>query len=127
MAGRERILGSVFLTPLLAVCGCASTPTGTPVQQQDAPAVTVYAPGALVPSQYKLVRRIWIDSWWRDAFWVPTFSSEADAIAAMTREAVKVGATGLVNVACTWGADPIRRAPTFVMAMRYSCRIDRLC
>jgi hypothetical protein len=97
MAAMERTRGSYFLTLLLAVCGCASTPA----PQQGIAEVTVYPPGVLVPSQYRLVRRIWVDSWWRTAFWIPTFPTETDAIAAMKREAAKMGATGLVNVACT--------------------------
>ncbi|HTP45318.1 MAG TPA: hypothetical protein VMQ50_00165 [Casimicrobiaceae bacterium] len=83
----------------LAVCllwGCASAP---PSEIKAAGDVKVYDGGNLPPNQYDVVRRIWVDSW-RSAFWLPTYPSEGEAVAALKAEASRAGADGLVNVAC---------------------------
>jgi uncharacterized protein YbjQ (UPF0145 family) len=45
------------------------------------------------------VRYIWTGSW-RSAFWLPTYSSEAEGIASLQQEAARLGANGLINVSC---------------------------
>jgi len=94
-------LSSRFSAPIaVALClltGCASAPqSGTERSGAD---VKVYQSGKLVPSQYEVVRRVWVDSW-RSAFLVPTYPSEAEGIAALQTEAARVGADGLINVVC---------------------------
>ena len=75
--------------------------------------VKVYAPDDLAPSQYEIVRQLWVDSW-STAFRMPTYSSEADGIASMQIEAGHLGADGLINAYCvdrgysnwTWNSRP---------------------
>jgi hypothetical protein len=84
----------------LAVCvlaGCASAPQGG-VETQAAE-VKVYEPEQLAQAQYELVRYLWVDTW-RAAFWLPSYSSEAEGIASLQAEAARLGANGLINVSC---------------------------
>ena len=66
--------------------------------QKNAPEVRIYQSG-LNPGRYELVSHLWIDSW-RTAFWLPTYPSQAEAIAALQTEAARLGADGLVGVSC---------------------------
>ncbi len=84
----------------VAVCvlsGCASTPQ-SPVEGR-ATEVPIYESSALHAGQYQVVRRLWGDSW-RSAFWLPTFPSEAEAVASLQMEAARLGANGLIYVYC---------------------------
>jgi len=84
----------------VAVClfpGCASVPQGG--VEIAATEVKVYGSGSLTVSQYEVVRRLWADSS-RAAFWLPTYSSEAEGIASLQTEAGSLGAEGLINVIC---------------------------
>ena len=67
--------------------------------EQRAPEVKIYKLSDPNTSQYEVVSRPWVDSW-RSAFWVPTFPSQEQAIAALQTEAARRGADGLVNVIC---------------------------
>jgi len=77
--------------------GCASVPQSG--VERTPSEVKVYETGQLSVSQYQVVRRIWMDSW-RASFRLPTYSSEADGIAALQAEAGRLGADGLINVNC---------------------------
>ena len=101
----------------VAVCmllGCASTPQSS--NERPAAEVKVYQPDQLLPSQYKVVRYLWVDSW-RAAFWLPSYSSESEGIASLQSAAKRLGANGLINVSCIdqgrsiW---PWRREPSIV-------------
>lgn len=65
--------------------------------QKTAPEVRIYP--SLNPGRYELVSHLWIDSW-RTAFWLPTYSTQDEAIAALQTEAARLGADGLVGVSC---------------------------
>ena len=65
--------------------------------QKSAPEVRIYQ--SLNPGRYELVSRLWIDSW-RIAFWLPTYPSQEEAIAALQTEAARRGANGLIGVSC---------------------------
>jgi hypothetical protein len=67
--------------------------------EQRARELKVYVSGEINMSRYEVVGRPWIDSW-RSAFWLPTFPSQEQAIAALQTEAARRGADGLVNVIC---------------------------
>jgi len=67
--------------------------------EQRAPQLRIYAYGEINVSRYDVVGRPWVDSW-RSAFWVPTFPSQEQAIAALQTEAARRGADGLLNVNC---------------------------
>jgi hypothetical protein len=84
----------------VAVCvlsGCASAPQSG--VERRAAEVKVYEPDQLVQGQHELVRYLWVDSW-RSAFWLPSYSSEAEGIASLQVEAARLGANGLINVSC---------------------------
>ncbi len=76
---------------------------GTSIAQSDiekrAPEVKIYKLGDPNTNQYEVVSRPWVDSW-RSAFWVPTYPSEEQAIAALQTEATRGGADALMNVTC---------------------------
>ena len=79
------------------LCGCASAPKSA--VELPASQVKVYAAGQVVQGQYEGVRYLWVDTW-RSAFMLPNAASEAAGIAALQAEAGRLGANGLVNVAC---------------------------
>jgi uncharacterized protein YbjQ (UPF0145 family) len=61
--------------------------------------VQVYNTTQLVPSQYTVVERLWIDGW-RSNLTYPTYRSVEDGIEAMREKAANAGANGLLNVMC---------------------------
>ena len=67
--------------------------------EQRARELKIYAFGEISMNRYEVVGRPWVDSW-RSAFWVPTFPSQEQAIAALQTEAARRGADGLLNVNC---------------------------
>ena len=86
---RKRI-GTLTAAALVALLpACATTQSG----------VEIYSPAQLRQREYDTVARLWVDSW-RTAFWVPTYSSRDDGIAALQDKARALGANGLINVAC---------------------------
>ena len=94
--------GSPCFTAFVSVavcvlCGCATAPRSG-VERQAAE-VKIYEPGRLAQGQYDRVRYLWVDSW-RTAFWLPTYSSEAEGIASLQAEAARLGANGLINLGC---------------------------
>lgn len=95
---RRRAAVSAVLA--FALTACASAPTATATREREAAdTVVVYPSGRLVRNQYTVLRRLWIESW-RSAFWLPTFETQDAAIANMRLEAARLGADGLVDVAC---------------------------
>jgi hypothetical protein len=87
----------LVVVALCALAGCASAPqTGVAASASE---VKVYGSDKLTASQYEFVRHLWVDSW-RGPFWLPTYPSEAEAIAALQAEAGSLGADGLINVIC---------------------------
>ncbi len=78
---------------------CAGTGIAQGVVEQRASELKIYALGEISVSRYEVVGRPWADSW-RSAFWVPTFPSQEQAIAALQTEAASRGADGLLNVNC---------------------------
>jgi hypothetical protein len=86
------VAGAVFV--LSAGAGIAQSDV-----EQRAPELKIYASGEISMSRYEVVGRPWVDSW-RSAFWLPTFPSQEQAIAALQIEAARRGADGLLNVIC---------------------------
>jgi hypothetical protein len=78
---------------------CAGTGITQGVVEQRASELKIYALGEIGVSRYEVVGRPWVDSW-RSAFWVPTFPSQEQAIAALQTEAASRGADALLNVNC---------------------------
>src|SRR5258708_2750018 len=61
--------------------------------------VKVYSPAQLRQGEYETVARLCVETW-RPRFWVPTYSSPGDGIAALQDKAAALGANGLINVDC---------------------------
>ena len=78
---------------------CAGAGIAQSDVEQRAADVKIYTLGEISSSRYDVVGRPWVDSW-RSAFWVPTFPSQEQAIAALQTEAARRGADGLLNVNC---------------------------
>ena len=91
--------------------GCASSPQNG--GESRATDVKIYESAQLAQGQYELVRYLPVDSW-RTAFWLPTYSSQAEGIASLQADATRVGANGLINVSCldhsssiwSWNREP---------------------
>lgn len=81
----------VFLLALLA--GCA---TQAPVPPEQ---VSVHESQASVTAGYKVIQRIWVDTW-ASAFVVPTYVSREEAAAAMRQKAADLGGNGVLNFGC---------------------------
>jgi uncharacterized protein YbjQ (UPF0145 family) len=77
--------------------GCASSPQNG--GEGRATEVKIYESAQLAQDQYELVRYLPVDSW-RTAFWLPTYSSQAEGIASLQAEATRLGANGLIDVSC---------------------------
>jgi len=88
-------LSAIFAGALCALCA------GAGVAQSDAAStqLKVYTFGDLTTSQYEVVGRQWGDVW-RSAFWLPTFATREQALAALHTEAARTGADALLNVYC---------------------------
>lgn len=74
----------------MLVLGCA-----TPGSDE----VRLYRSAELGQGNYETVARLWVEAG-RSAFWVPTYSSQEDGVAALRDKAAALGANGLINVAC---------------------------
>lgn len=61
--------------------------------------VKVYTPAQLRQGEYETVKRLWVETW-RPRFWVPTYSSRDEGIAALQDKAAALDANGLINVDC---------------------------
>jgi len=94
---RSSRLSALVAGAVYALCTGAGIAQGD--VEQRAPQLTIYAFGEINMSRYEIVGRPWVDSW-RSAFWVPTFPSEEQAVAALQTEAARRGADGLLNVSC---------------------------
>ncbi len=94
--GRSRFSALVAVTAYLLSTGAGLARSHV---EKRAPEIRIYKLGELTPSQYEVVSRPWVDSW-RSAFWVPTYPSEEQAIAALRTEAARRGADALMNVGC---------------------------
>ena len=68
-------------------------------QRYPADHIKVYEPGTIAPDAYRVVKRLWTETW-RSAFALPSFPDVAAAIDAMKQEAAKIGADAVTNVVC---------------------------
>jgi hypothetical protein len=86
----KRIAMLTTITLAGGLSGCAG------LKAED---VKVYSPAQLRQGEYETVKRLWVETW-RTPFWVPSYSSREDGIAAMRDKAAGLGANGLINVDC---------------------------
>ena len=91
-----RLLAILIACAALAAC---ATKSGPPLAASQ---VQVYNSTQLVPTQYKVVDHIWIDTW-KSAVTYPSFKSSDDAVQAMKEKAAKAGGTGVLNIMCEDG------------------------
>jgi len=84
-----------WMTALLVLLtgGCA-TNAPVPVEQ-----VTLHESQASAPSNYKVIQRIWVDSW-ASALFVPGYASREEAAQTMRQKAADLGGNGVLNFAC---------------------------
>jgi hypothetical protein len=61
--------------------------------------IKIYALGEINGDRYEVVGRPSADTW-RSAFWLPTYPTREQAVAALQTEAARRGADGLLNVNC---------------------------
>jgi hypothetical protein len=94
---RSSRLAALVTASACALCAGASSAQGD--IERRASDLKIYALGEISMSRYEVVGRPWVDSW-RSAFWVPTFASQEQAIAALQTEAARRGADALLNVNC---------------------------
>jgi predicted small secreted protein len=88
MSKRVASLAAVVLATVLTACAT--------IEAKD---VKVYNPAQLKQGEYETVARIWIETW-RTPFWVPSYSSRDEGIAALRDKAASLEADGLINVDC---------------------------
>src|SRR6266513_3717537 len=86
----KRIAAIVVAMSAAVLAGCAA------LKAED---VKVYTPAQLKQGEYETVKRLWVETW-RTPFWVPSYSSKEDGVAALRDKAAALGANGLINVDC---------------------------
>jgi hypothetical protein len=77
----------------LLLAGCAAT---APVPSGQ---VAVHESVTSAPVNYRVIERIWVDTW-PSAFIVPTYASREDAAQAMRQKAADLGGNGVLNFGC---------------------------
>ena len=87
---KKRTALLVALTSIAILSACATT------KAED---IKICSPAEPKQSEYERVALLWVGSW-RTAFWVPTYSSRDDGIAALRDKAAAIDANGLTNVDC---------------------------
>ena len=92
-------IAALFALALLCACATTKTDDAKKPDDQAKSDVKIYSPAELKQGDYEIVKRIWVESW-RTAFWVPTYSSKDDGIAALKDKASSLDANGLINVDC---------------------------
>ena len=70
--------------------------------------IKVYEPGALAPSAYTVIDRVWVSSW-RSVFDVPRYPDAESAIRAFLNDAERMGGDGVVNMHCLQSAGVVAR------------------
>lgn len=97
MRPRLSSLSLLVAAAMTLATGCATTPRTDTAPQPSA--VQAYELNPYIGKSYDVVGRIWTGSW-RTAFWVPTYPTKDEAIAAMQTEAARMNADALISVNC---------------------------
>ena len=90
-------LSAILAGFLCALCAGAASAQGA--VEPRAPQLRMYTVGEIDATRYEVVSRLWADSW-HSAWWLRTFPSQTEAIAALQTEASLRGADALLNVYC---------------------------
>lgn len=83
---------------IMVLCVLASAANATCAAEARAP-VRVIEPGELTLASYTVVERLWTGTW-RSAFWTTTHDTADAAITLLTREAERLGADAVTDLAC---------------------------
>src|SRR5258708_8012354 len=86
----KRIAAISMALSAAVLAGCAS------IKAED---VKVYTPAQLRQGEYETVKRLWVETW-RTPFWVPSYSSAKDGIAAFPDKAAALRPNALINAHC---------------------------
>jgi hypothetical protein len=114
-SNRFPMLQALVIAASCALGACATGPwadarpasrTGSdsaaaPVSAAD---VVIYDSSEISPVRYRLIQRFWVDTW-RTAWWLPMHADADNGIAALKADAARLGANGLLNVACRRESD----------------------
>ena len=90
------------LTVLVAAAACVLGACAGMAQSDVDPRagdIRIYALGEIDLDRYEVVGRPSADTW-RSAFWLPTYPTREQAVAALQTAAARRGADGLLNVNC---------------------------
>ena len=95
-----RLCKTVFT--LCAVCvfaaGCSSV-TGRPERSPEADKIAVYEAVPADPRPYRLLKRVWVETW-RSAFTVPKYGTIEAGAADLQNQAVALGGDAVMNFGC---------------------------
>ena len=87
---------------LCALCvlaaGCSSL-TGRQERSPDADKIAVYEALPADPRPYRLVKRVWVETW-RSAFTVPKYATMEAGAADLQNQAVALGGDAVMNFGC---------------------------
>lgn len=86
------------------VPGSASSQAESGAASVSAADVLIYDSTEISPVRYRLIRRFWVDTW-RTAYWLPMHANEEAGLASLKSDAARLGANGLLNVACRRESD----------------------
>ena len=88
-----------LLTPVLLLClaACATPDGATP---DSASKVTIHESVTDAPPRFEIIKRLWTESGRSFLFWVPTYDSQEEAMAAFRSEAESLGGNGVINFGC---------------------------
>jgi len=90
------MLRRLFLAILpVLVAGCASQPEAPVTADQ----VTVHQSVASAPVNYRVIKRLQVDSW-SSAIGVPSYDSQEEAVTAYREKAANMGGNGVINFGC---------------------------
>ena len=79
-------------------CAVAALNAAAQEPARGAP-LRVFDATELTPDRYTIIKRLWVETT-RSAFWVPAHNDSGAAIAALTDQAVRLGADAIVNLTC---------------------------
>ena len=91
---------SRIATALRVIVFCVVASGAYAAQAADARApIRVIEPGELTLAGYTVIQRLWSGTW-RSAMWTTTYDTSDSAIKMLTREAEKLGADAVTDLAC---------------------------
>ncbi len=78
--------------------GCSSV-AGRPERSAEADKIAVYEGVPRDPRAYRLVKRVWVESW-KSAFTVPNYASIEEGASDIQNQAVALGGDAIMNFGC---------------------------